>query len=118
MVRAGQPVEVPTAELVPRDLVVLKPGDRVPADLRLVETAALRIDESSLTGESAPALKEAAAVLPPETELGDRLNMAFAGTLVTAGKGRGVVVATGGTTELGRIAGLAEEAREPRTPLQ
>ena len=105
-------------EVVSGDLVLLSPGHRVPADLRLVETTALRVDESNLTGESAPVAKEAEAQLPADAELGDRRTMAYAGTLVTAGKGRGVVVATGRATELGRIAQLAREAREPRTPLQ
>ncbi len=118
LLRNGRAVEVPAAELVPGDLVLLHSGDRVPADLRLVESAALRIDESSLTGESVPSAKEAGRVLPGETELGDRRNMAYAGTVVAAGKGRGVAVATGRSTELGRVAGLAESTREPRTPLQ
>lgn len=77
----------------------------MPADLRLVETVALRVNESSLTGESVPVAKQADIVLPPETELGDRRNLAYAGTIVAAGKGRGVVIATGRATELGRIAG-------------
>jgi len=118
VIRDGQIAAVPTRELVPGDLVLLEPGERVPADLRLVETAGLRIDEASLTGESASVAKQADVVLPPDTELGDRRNLAFAGTLVTTGRGRGVVVATGRATELGRIARLTETAREPRTPLQ
>lgn len=118
LLRGGRAVVVPIHEIVPGDLVLLQPGRRVPADLRLTETVALRIDESSLTGESAPAAKQAAAILPAETELGDRVNLAYAGTIVLAGRGRGVVVATGRLTELGRIADLAAAAREPRTPLQ
>ncbi len=118
VVRGGAPAALPAAEVVPGDLVLLAPGDRVPADLRLVEAVALRVDESSLTGESAPAAKEADVVLPPETEPGDRRNLAFAGTVVTAGKGLGVAVATGRDTELGRLAGLAAAIREPRTPLE
>jgi P-type Ca2+ transporter type 2C len=118
VVRGGEPVEVPASQVVPGDVALLGPGDRVPADLRLVDTAALRIDESSLTGESVPVAKHAEAVLAPAAELGDRRTMAYAGTLVTAGKGRGVVVATGPAAELGRIAGLVEQARAPRTPLQ
>lgn len=118
VVRGGAPVEVPASKVVTGDLVLLGPGHRVPADLRLVETAALRIDESALTGESAPVAKEAEAAVPADAELGDRHTIAHAGTLVTAGKGRGVVVAIGSGTGLGRIAGLAQEAREPRTPLQ
>jgi Ca2+-transporting ATPase len=118
LLRGGEPVEVPASEVVLGDVALLGPGDRVPADLRLVEAAALRIDEASLTGESIPVTKNAEAVLSPAAELGDRRTMAYASTLVTAGKGRGVVVATGPAAELGRIAALVEEAREPRTPLQ
>ena len=118
VLRDGEPLELPTAELVAGDVALLRAGDRVPADLRLLEAVALRIDESSLTGESLPVAKSADAVLVTETELGDRRNLAYAGTVVLAGKGRGLVVATGRATELGRIAGLAETAREPRTPLQ
>ena len=117
VVRDGVSMNVPVDFLVPGDIVLLSPGERVPADLRLLEAIGLRIDESSLTGESAPASKEI-AVLPMETELGDRRNMAYAGTLIRAGKGRGVVVATGTSTEIGRVAGLVRSAREPRTPLQ
>lgn len=118
VVRDGQIREVPAGELVPGDLVLLEPGDRVPADLRLVDAVGLRIDEAPLTGESASVAKRADVVLPLDTELGDRCNLAFAGTLVTTGRGRGVVVATGQETELGKIARLSEAAREPRTPLQ
>lgn len=118
VIRGGQPVDVRVSDIVPGDVVRLSPGERVPADLRLVDTAGLQIDESSLTGESAPASKNAAVVLSPETVLADRQNMAFAGTLVTSGRGLGVVVGTGMQTELGRIAGMVAEAREPRTPLQ
>ncbi|MBI4494984.1 MAG: cation-transporting P-type ATPase [Chloroflexi bacterium] len=118
VVRDGQACSLPTGAVVPGDLVLLQPGERVPADLRLVETVALRVDESSLSGESEPAAKQADLVLAPEAELGDRRNLAFAGTVVSAGKGRGIVVATGRQTELGRIARLAQTAREPRTPLQ
>jgi P-type Ca2+ transporter type 2C len=118
VVRGGEPVEVPASQVVPGDVALLGPGDRVPADLRLVDTAALRIDESSLTGESVPVAKNAEVVLAPAAELGDRCTMAYAGTLVTAGKDRSVVVATGPATELGRIAGLVAQAREPRTPFQ
>ncbi len=118
VVREGQALDLPTREVVRGDLALLQPGRRVPADLRLVEAFAVRIDESSLTGESAPVSKQADVVLPADTELGDRRNLAFGGTVVVAGKGRGVVVATGPETELGRIARLAQAAREPSTPLQ
>lgn len=118
VVRDAQPIDVPGSELVVGDIVLLAAGHRVPADLRLLDTAALRIDESSLTGESVPATKSAVAVLDAEAELGDRSTMAHAGSLVVAGKGRAVVVATGAGTQMGHIAGLMREAREPRTPLQ
>ena len=118
LVRQGQPQDVPALDLVPGDLVLLFAGDRVAADLRLIETSGLRVDESSLTGESVPVLKRADAAVDATAELGDQTTMAYAGTLVTGGKGRGLVVATGRSTELGRIAGLVEQARESRTPLQ
>lgn len=118
ILREGQPAEVEAVDLVPGDVALLQAGDRISADVRLVDTTALKIDESSLTGESAPVAKTAAAVLPTDTELGDRCTLAFAGTAVTAGKGRGLVVATGRSSELGRIATLTQSAREPRTPLQ
>lgn len=117
VVREGLRLEVPTRELAPGDLVMLGPGERVGADLRLLEATGLRIDESSLTGESSPVDKSIGA-LSEETGLADRTCMAYAGTLVTSGKGLGVVVATGMATEIGRIAGLVRAAREPRTPLQ
>ncbi|MEJ7695087.1 MAG: HAD-IC family P-type ATPase [Candidatus Limnocylindrales bacterium] len=118
VIRDGIPAKVPASDLVAGDLIVLGPGDRVPADIRLLDSAALRVDESSLTGESVPVAKDAAALLSGDTELGDRATMVHAGTLITAGKAKGVVVATGQATELGRIAGLTEEARELPTPLQ
>ena len=118
VLRDGRHVEVASRDLVPGDVVLLAAGHRVPADIRLLEAVALRIDESSLTGESVSAPKTADALLKVDTELGDRSTMAHAGSLVVAGKGRGVVVATGAVTQLGRIAGLMREAREPRTPLQ
>ncbi|HEX8969075.1 MAG TPA: cation-transporting P-type ATPase, partial [Chloroflexota bacterium] len=118
VVRAGLAAEIPSADVVAGDVVLLGPGHRVPADLRLVETTALRIDESSLTGESAPVAKDAQTLLPAEIDLAERRCMAYAGTLVTAGKGRGLAVATGSASEIGRIAELTRQAREPRTPLQ
>jgi len=117
VIRDGADRQVPVENIVPGDLVVLRPGERVSADLRLVEALGLMIDEASLTGESVPVVKDVVPV-PPATELGDRRDMAYAGTLVTTGKGRGVVVATGMATEIGRIVRLVREVREPRTPLQ
>ena len=118
VVRDGRLQEVPAASLVPGDLVALETGGRVPADLRLVETVQLKVDESALTGESVPVEKEAATVLEPRTATADRTNMAFMGTVVTYGRGRGVVVATGQRTEVGRIAALVEAGPSEPTPLQ
>ena len=118
VLRDGRLVEVRTTEIVPGDVVPVYAGQRVPADLRLVESYGVSADESSLTGESVPVYKDANQVLPPETELPERTNMVFAGTIITGGEGKGVVVATGVNTELGRIAGILEEVKEPKTPLQ
>lgn len=118
VIRDGKAAEVSTREVVIGDLVLLAAGDRVPADVRLTESVALRVDESGITGESVPVLKRADVEIAKEADLGDRTNMAYAGTLIAAGKGRGIVVATGAESELGRIAGLVSTAREPRTPLQ
>ena len=118
VLRDGHVREAPAEALVPGDLVLLSAGDRVPADLRLYETTSLAADESALTGESAPVTKDAHARLEPSVPLGDRVTMAYAGTVATRGRGRGVVVATGMETEVGKIAGLVEEAKEPKTPLE
>jgi magnesium-transporting ATPase (P-type) len=114
--RDGGWVTVPAADLVPGDVVRLMPGDKVPADLRLLQAFQLRIDEAALTGESVPSSKTTDAVAP-DAGVGDRASMAFSGTIVSAGQGRGVVTATGATTELGRIQSLAEEAEALATPL-
>ena len=118
VVRDGHPRRVEAALLAPGDVVRLEAGDLVPADLRLLECAALRVDESALTGESAPVNKAAEAVLPAGTALADRKNMLFASTVVTAGRCTGLVTATGMDTEVGRIAGLLLEQEEGETPLQ
>ncbi|MCW1300989.1 MAG: cation-transporting P-type ATPase [Candidatus Nanoarchaeia archaeon] len=118
VIREGRPKEVPTSELVPGDLILLKAGQRIPADARLVESYGLQVDESSLTGESFPILKDANVILPKDTEIADRKNMVFAGTVVTRGRGKAIVVATGPKTELGKIGRLAQEIKEPKTPLQ
>jgi magnesium-transporting ATPase (P-type) len=117
VVRGGHEWEVDSAEVVPGDLVVLESGALVPADLRLVSAAALRIDESMLTGESVPASKGTDPVAEGAT-LGDRTCMAFTGSTVARGRARGVVVATGRATELGRISERLESAEVPATPLQ
>jgi Ca2+-transporting ATPase len=117
VLRDGVRKTIPARELVPGDIVLLEAGSIVPADLRLLEAAQLRVDESSLTGESVPVDKDADAVLPEDTALADRVNMAFMGTTVAYGRGVGVVVATGPATVLGEIAGVIEEPQE-ETPLQ
>ena len=118
VVRDGQTVTVPASELVPGDIVLLEAGNAVPADLRLIEVAQLRTDEAALTGESQPIEKVARLMREEDLPLGDRHNMAFKGTIITYGRGRGVVVATGMQTELGHIARLLREEEEVKTPLQ
>ncbi|MEV4688908.1 cation-translocating P-type ATPase [Microbacterium sp. LWH3-1.2] len=114
--RDGGWATVAAEDLVPGDVVRLMPGDKVPADLRLLQAHQLRIDEAALTGESVPSSKTTDAVAA-EAGVGDRGSMAFSGTIVSAGQGRGVVTATGPTTELGRIQSLADEADALATPL-
>jgi cation-transporting ATPase F len=114
--RGGVRREVSAEELVPGDLVLLQSGDKVPADLRLLEVKELRIDESTLTGESIPVQKED-VVLPEETGLSDRRNMAYSSTLVTHGTAKGVVIATGDHTEIGRISEMIASAQAIATPL-
>jgi len=118
VIRQGDHRSVPSRELVPGDVVVLEAGNYVPADLRLVETVDLRIDESSLTGESAPVDKRADAVLEEGASLGDRTNCAFMNTTIAFGRGRGLVVRTGMQTEMGEIAGMIQASETEATPLQ
>jgi len=117
VLRDGQSVEIGTSRIVPGDLLILKSGVRVGADARLIEAHGLEADESQLTGESLGAAKRA-AVLAGETGLNDRDNMVHMGSVILKGRGTALVVGTGMSTELGRIAGLTQEAREPKTPLQ
>ncbi len=116
VLRAGRRQTLPGEALVPGDLVVLEAGDRVPADLRLIEVRGLGVQEAALTGESV-AVEKAVAPVAAQAPLGDRRSLAFSGTLVTAGLGRGVVVATGAATEIGRISGLIAEVQATATPL-
>ncbi|MFH1914833.1 MAG: cation-transporting P-type ATPase [Pseudomonadota bacterium] len=116
VLRAGEQVRLPASALVPGDVVILRSGDKVPADVRVISERELRIDESTLTGESVPVEKKVAPS-PKDTVLADRHCMAYAGTLVSYGQGRGVVVATGNYTEIGRISGLIDSADELETPL-
>ena len=117
VLRDGQPQQVPTADLVPGDVVLLEAGNVIPADVRFLETHALKVDESSLTGESANVEKTPDALPPGDYPLGDRLNLGYKGTAVTNGRATAYVVATGMATELGKIATLIQTA-EVVTPLQ
>ncbi|MEZ3159598.1 HAD-IC family P-type ATPase [Microbacterium sp. BWT-B31] len=114
--RDGRWVTVPAAELVPGDVVRLMPGDKVPADLRLFQSHQLRVDEAALTGESVPSSKTTEPV-SAEAGVGDRTSMAFSGTIVAAGQGRGLVTGTGSATEIGKIQTLVGDADSLDTPL-
>jgi magnesium-transporting ATPase (P-type) len=115
--RDGQERDIDAAELVPGDVILLETGDRVPADSRVLSAAALEVDESLLTGEST-AVGKVAGLVPSDTPLGDRLNSMYMGSVVTRGRSRAVVVATGTDTQLGQIAGRVSEIGELKTPLQ
>jgi Ca2+-transporting ATPase len=117
VLRDGQPIIISSIELVPGDLVIIEAGNVVPADMRLMETHSLRIDESSLTGESVAVDKISNDLSEENIQLGDQLNMAFKGTLVANGRAKGMVVATGMKTELGKIASMLQE-QNAMTPLQ
>lgn len=116
VLRSGKRIEIPATELVPGDLVFLRAGDKVPADMRLLEEANLQVEESSLTGES-EAVNKQIDRLPRDTVLGDRTNMVFAGTSIASGSGLGIVTATGGSTELGKISSAMESVEKLQTPL-
>lgn len=117
-VRSGNNITVPTAEIVPGDMVELKTGDTIPADIRLVEAVNFETNEALLTGESLPVRKETASTYDAETGPGDRLNVAYSSSTVTKGRARGIVFATGEFTEIGQIAaalrGKASRRREPK----
>ncbi|WP_436644268.1 cation-transporting P-type ATPase [Microbaculum sp. FT89] len=116
VLRDGERRSIEAEELVPGDIVLLEPGDKVPADLRLIRAHGLQVQESILTGESVP-VDKAIAPVAGDAALGDRSSMAYSGTMVTSGQGRGVVVATGAHTEIGRISGLLAEVEVLATPL-
>ena len=118
VLRGGQIAKVQTTSLVPGDVLILKVGQRIPADARLLEAYGLEVDESSLTGESFPVPKDALAVLPSETRVNDQINMLFTGTVITKGRAKAVVTSTGISTELGRISGITKATKEAKTPLQ
>jgi len=117
VVRDGQVIRIPSAELVRGDIIVLGEGDAVGADARLFQAASLRVQEASLTGESESVLKEAVTLNEPKA-LGDRINMVFKGTAVAQGSGRAIVTATGMATQMGAIAEMLEATKEEPTPLQ
>jgi len=116
LIRAGEQLRLPATEIVPGDLVQLQAGDKVPADLRLLRTRELRVDESALTGESLPVDKTDER-MAKDCPLAERRDMAYASALVTFGTGAGLAVATGDTTEVGKISQLIQEARDLKTPL-
>jgi Ca2+-transporting ATPase len=118
VLRDGEETPVPARELVPGDVVLLRAGDRVPADARVTESVNLAVDEAALTGESIPVQKTVETYDDAGLPLGDRKNMTYAGTLVAQGRGHAVVVATGMSTEFGRIARMVETVEAGRTPLQ
>lgn len=117
VIRSAKPQRISAADLVPGDVVTLKAGDKVPADIRMVRIRDLQVAEAALTGESVPVHKRTGVQLPPDTSLADRHNMAYASTLVTYGQGTGIVIATGDRTEVGRISQLIASATVLETPL-
>lgn len=118
VLRQGEESVVPASELVAGDVVLLGDGDMVPADMRLIDSANLKVQEASLTGESVPAEKDADVLLPEDCVLGDRSNMVYTSAIVTYGRATGVVVATGMDTEVGNIAGMLDNQDELDTPLK
>jgi Ca2+-transporting ATPase len=118
VVRAGGLMKIPSAELVPGDVVLLEAGMVVPADMRLMEAVQLKVEEAALTGESLSVEKGVAPIPDADVPLADRLNMVFKGTVISYGRGKGLVVATGMETELGKIASMLQDEEDVKTPLQ
>ncbi len=118
VLRDGEEVEIPARELVPGDVVLLRAGDIVPADARLTEAVNLQVEEAALTGESVPVEKHTATLPNGQVALGDRKNLVYSGTVVTYGRGRAAVVATGMQTEFGKITGMLQTVEAGQTPLQ
>ena len=118
VIRNGEVTVVPAKELVPGDIVVLDTGDFVPADLRIIEAVNLKSQEASLTGESVPVEKQIEKIEEREIGIGDRINMLFSSSLITYGRGKGIVVEIGMTTEVGKIAGMINSTEKQETPLQ
>ncbi|MGN0380481.1 MAG: HAD-IC family P-type ATPase, partial [Suilimivivens sp.] len=116
--RDGKEYEIPSEQLVPGDIVFLEAGRQVPADMRLLNAVNLKIEESALTGESVPVEKAEGELREAGNSIGDRTNMAFMSTVVTYGRGEGIVTATGMRTEIGKIAGLIDQGGNEMTPLQ
>lgn len=116
VLREGRAISIDAVKLVPGDVVLIQSGDRVPADLRLFRIKNLRVEEAALTGESVPVEKQTDPVAP-DASLGDRRGMAYSGTLITYGQARGVVVATGDATEIGRISAMLADVERIETPL-
>jgi len=118
VIRNGREADIPARELVPGDVILLRAGDKIPADARLFETVNLQIEEAALTGESVPVQKHTVSLDHPNLALGDRRNIAYAGTIATYGRGRAIVVATGMNTEFGKIAQMLQTVETGKTPLQ
>ena len=118
VIRNGELIIIPSKELVPGDIVVLETGDYVPADLRIIEAVNLKVQEASLTGESVPVEKNIEAISDEKVGIGDRTNMLFSSSLITYGRGKGIVVETGMNTEVGKIASIINDTNETETPLQ
>ncbi|MCL2539522.1 MAG: cation-translocating P-type ATPase, partial [Oscillospiraceae bacterium] len=118
VIRDGEKMTLDAEKLVPGDIISVETGDMIPADSRIIEGASLRVDESILTGESVPVEKDSEAIVPDKAPLGDRTNMLFSGCLITGGRALAIVVATGMSTQMGKIAGLLSDTKKVKTPLQ